>query len=68
MTFRLEECPKTFTSEDRLCRACKHPTTTRWVLAAVGTDYSFASCDTPKCQEIVRTKLQEAMAKSKVPA
>ena len=66
--FRLEECPKTFTAEDRLCRACKQPTPTSWALVAEGTDYCFASCATFECQEEVKNQILKAIAAAKVPA
>ena len=67
MTFRLVKgFPTTFTPEDRECRGCWKPA--KYVLVADGTDYSFASCDTPKCQEIVKKKLQKEIAKSTVTA
>lgn len=66
MKFRLEKCPATFSSEDRICRGCED-VRSEFVLKAVGTNYSFASCATCECQETVKNKILAALAQNKKP-
>lgn len=58
--------PPTFTSEDRHCRSCWIPA--KYMLVAEGTDYSFASCATYDCQQVVQSQILKAMIGTKVPA